>query len=353
MPGMTPGEIAMSSARARRRCHADIALAFVVVIVGATACSDARSADEARAQRGRDPASPSTSRRELDGTVPMLRGEPIDLDRLEGRIVFDDFEDLYVMRADGTNVRRLAGRRGPEFDGTWSPDGRWIAYRDSRRGINQDDEIYVVRADGSGTRHLSRHPANDWGPNWSPDGTTIVFNSDREGGIMGGYLVASDGSDLRRIRTDAWIEYPVFSPDGTRIAFMGQADGDYEIFVADVETGATRRLTDSPGSDGWPAWSPDGSMIAFASERDDCGNADRDADCWTVGGEGVHHDVWVMNADGSEPRRVTPEFGQFVTWSPDGRHLLISGASLYVIRPDGTGRVDVTTRGGGIPDWVA
>jgi hypothetical protein len=60
-----------------------------------------------------------------------------------------------------------------------------------------------------------------------------------------------------------------------------------------------------------------------------------------------------MDSDGSNQRRVTPEFGQFVTWSPDSRHLLVSGYSLYVIRPDGTGRAEVVPTGGGIPDWTA
>lgn len=335
----------------RRRFPARLALAFVLLVVGG--CAGGGTGDAERGQgTASDQALPSPVRRELDGTVPVLRGKPIDIDRLEGEIVFDDFEDLYVMRADGTDVRAVTRRPGPEFDGAWSPDGRWIVYRDSRRGINQDDEIYVTRSDGSGTRNLSRNPANDWGPDWSSDGTTIVFNSDRRGGIMSGYLVAPDGSNLRPIRSDVWVEYPAFSPDGTRIAFMGQSGDAYDIFMAELATGETLQLTDAPGSDGWPAWSPDGSMIAFASERDDCLNAHERADCWRTGEVGEHHDIWVMSADGSRPRRVTPEFGQFVTWSPDGRHLLISGYSLYVIRPDGTGRIEIAPNGGGIPDWI-
>ncbi len=56
------------------------------------------------------------------------------------------------------------------------------------------------------------------------------------------------------------------------------------------------------------------------------------------------------------PRRVTPEPGHFVTWSPDGDYLLISGRELYVVRPDGTGRFEIRTPDmplalGGIPDW--
>ena len=53
---------------------------------------------------------------------------------------------------------------------------------------------------------------------------------------------------------------------------------------------------------------------------------------------------------------MSPEFGHFVAWSPDGEHLLISGQALYVVRPDGTGRLELRADGielalGGIPDW--
>ena len=67
------------------------------------------------------------------GESPVLIGEPIDPATLTGRIVFDDFEDIYTMAADGSDLRRVTTREGAEFDGSWSPDGQWIVYRDSRR----------------------------------------------------------------------------------------------------------------------------------------------------------------------------------------------------------------------------
>jgi TolB protein len=318
--------------------------ALLAALVAAAGCAGEERADTTSAPE----------QRVVDGTQPVVSGEPIDVATLEGRIVLDDFEDVFVMHADGTGARRVTRRAGSEFDGAWSPDGRWIVYRDSRRGINENDEVYVMRADGSRPRNLTRNRANDWGPDWSPDGRTIVFNSDRDGAVMSGYLISPEGTNLRRIDADVWVEYPAFSPDGTKIAFMSHSGGDYDVYVADLATGVATQLTDTVGSDGWPAWSPDGSTIAFASERDDCLNALEAPTCWQdPGGQpGEHHDIWLMDADGSGQRRVTPEAGQFVAWSPDGDYLLVSGRSLYVIRPDGTGRAEVSPRSGGIPDWV-
>jgi TolB protein len=303
---------------------------------------------------GSAPASPGATRIEHLGYAPVETGEPIDIASLTGRILFDDFENVYAINPDGSNLVTVAGAPGPEFDGAWSADGRWVVYRDSTRGVNEDDEVYIAAADGSSMRNLTKNPENDWGPDWSHDGSTIAFNSTRDGMPMRGYLVNPDGTSLRRIESDAWIEYPSFSPDDSKLAFMGVVGSDYSIYVIDLTTGQVTQLTDAPGEEGWPAWSPDGSTIAFSTQRDDCRFASRDEECWRTGDIGPHHDIWLVDAAGSNARRVTPEFGQFVAWSPDGQYLLISGTSLYVVRTDGSGRVELRTggaSGAGIPDW--
>lgn len=289
------------------------------------------------------------SRAESRGETPVAVGDPIDPGDLTGRVVFDDFEDVFIASIDGSGLHQVTTQPGSEFDAAWSPDGEWLVYRDSRRGINEDDEIYVARADGTEPRNLSMNPANDWGPDWSADGEWIVFNSDRDGSPLSGYLVRPDGSDLHRIDIDVWFEYPSFSPDRTAIAFAGHAGGDYEIYVADMATGVVTQLTDSPGADGWPVWSPGGEWIAFTTERDDCLRAPPDHDCWRSGEPGEHHDVWLMRPDGSEQHRVTPESGHFVAWAPDGEHLLISGRTLYVVRLDGSGRLEIRPEGLDLP----
>src|SRR4051812_19865924 len=60
--------------------------------------------------------------------------------------------DVFVARADGSRVRRLTSAPGPQFDPSFSPDGRLIAYRDSRHGINEDDEVWVMDRDGGHAR---------------------------------------------------------------------------------------------------------------------------------------------------------------------------------------------------------
>jgi Tol biopolymer transport system component len=99
-----------------------------------------------------------------------------------------DLLDIYVMNADGTNVRRLTFDAAPTYpldtqsqNPAWSPDGTRIAY-ESTRGFEGKGEIFVINADGSGQPiNVSNHPDWDTDPAWSPDGTQITFTSDRAG----------------------------------------------------------------------------------------------------------------------------------------------------------------------------
>jgi len=115
-----------------------------------------------------------------------------------------------------------------------------------------------------------------------------------------------------------------------RIAF----DNFDDVWAIGADGTGLTRLTHSPGPDFDPSWSPDGTRIAFRSERS---------------GE---PEIWVMNADGTEQRRVAA--GLSPAWSPDGSLIAFAGASgsLSVIRPDGTGlRALPDTEGGEYPSW--
>jgi len=99
---------------------------------------------------------------------------------------------------DGSNLTVVASEPpGYHVEPTWSPDGKWIAYRSIR---DENHEIYIVKPDGTSETNLTNHPATDLEPDWSPDGEWIVFGSDRSG-AFDLYMMKADGSDLARLTT--------------------------------------------------------------------------------------------------------------------------------------------------------
>ncbi len=173
-------------------------------------------------------------------------------------------EEVYVMDADGSNMRRLMhtpGEGTSSWAADWSPDGQKIVFMSNGGGSppgSNGYDLYVMNADGSNLRPLTR--AHRWNatPAWSPDGEHIAFASDREDkGNAGIWLIAPDGTGPRRLSDHG--ARPSWSPDGKKIAFMG-GDG---IYVMDADGTNIQRLTHRPGNVGHPDWSPDGSKIVF------------------------------------------------------------------------------------------
>lgn len=119
------------------------------------------------------------------------------------RIVFariETNEGTFVINADGSGERRLLDFWGLEFD--WSPDGTRIAFGSDHEGFRG---IYVMDADGRNLRRLSQTRAGENGPAWSPDGTRIAFLSWRDGN-RDIYLMDADGRTVRRLTDDEFEE---------------------------------------------------------------------------------------------------------------------------------------------------
>ena len=242
--------------------------------------------------------------------VEELTVDAFTLQASAEQIVFyssrDGDPEIYVMNADGSDVRQLTDNSKSDWGPDLSPDEEQIAfYSEDEDG---DLEIYVMNADGSDVRQLTDNSKEDRSPDWSPDGERIAFYSEDEDGDLEIYVMNADGSDVRQLTDNSKGDWdPDWSPDGERIAFHSEDDGgDLEIYVLDVETPSNvTQLTHNDAVDAAANWSPDGERIAFYSTRD--GDAE----------------IYVMNADGSEVRYLTDNFrGDWdPVWSPDGERL--------------------------------
>lgn len=296
------------------------------------------------------------------------------------QIVFASLRDgnaeLYLMNADGSDVRRLTNHPAWDSHPVFSPDGTTIAFPSDRE--SEDSDVYLMKSDGSGAvKRLTDWKSSEYvGPGcWSPDGTKIIFISDRYGGddifvinaeVFRPQLVLADEKSN--------LQFPSYSPDGKEIAYQAEIeDKRGELRVFDVESKQTRivlktenadiapglspngewiafqnrigtnteicliktdgsgfmNLTNNAARDVSPAFSPDGTQIVFSSNRD--------------GNFGAFQ-LYMMNLDGTDQRQIyyNKRMSLSPAWSPDGRQIIFSndkedGATgnfeIFIIEP--------------------
>ncbi|HKA43537.1 MAG TPA: hypothetical protein VKF40_16275 [Burkholderiales bacterium] len=205
---------------------------------------------------------------------------------------YDPEMDIYSYDEKTGGLKRLTSARGYDAEGSYSPDGQWIVFASTRdaydrtlndtetRRLKEDPsyfaEIYIMRADGSEPRRLTHTPGYDGGPFFTHDGARIVWRRfDGQGLIADIYTMKPDGTDVRRI-TDfgamSWAPYE--HPSGQYFIFASNKLGfeNFELFIVDAE-GAKEpvRVTYSEGFDGLPVPSPDGRQLAWTSSRSGAG----------------------------------------------------------------------------------
>ena len=238
----------------------------------------------------------------------------------DGRwIAFKQREAVFIAPVDGSAEARSLTK---PFDGdinntqpAWSPDGRRILFRTNRSDTskprrNVADVWIMDAATGEpSARPLIVKPGDERYPTFSPAGTKVLFRSDTDGIAPSGdeeiYVANADGSGITALTHDAYLDSaPTWSPDGTRIAWESMRDGggDREIFVMDADGSNVVQLTDNALHDEGPAWSPDGRLITFTRSAT----------------EAAPGDVWVMGADGSDPVQLTdtPVIEESPDWQP-------------------------------------
>jgi Tol biopolymer transport system component/DNA-binding winged helix-turn-helix (wHTH) protein len=303
----------------------------------------------------------------------------------------------------GFTIHRMDALGGPEFEVgrslagsvpwwrhvrrlAWSPDDKFLAVADEPPG-EKSSSIYLLSMQTRERRRLTSPPPGydgDFGPAFSPDGRGIMFAA---GGDMwripvsGGeperlnvgdrvahpsvsregehlvYVTRDQDFDLWRVRgpnaapaespgkpssperlfsSTAWDMSPKYSPDGKQIVFSSLRGGAWRIWRCDSDGSDCLPLTSVPG--GYPRWSPDGRSIAFLSRAEE---------------EPGNFDIFVVSAEGGEPRRVTFHGAQdlYASWSRDGRWIYFGSNrsddwQIWKIPSEGGDAVRVTRNGG-------
>jgi TolB protein len=185
----------------------------------------------------------------------------------------DGRSHIYVMRPDGTGIRRLTDSAADDESPTWSSDGRRIAFA-------REDELFVVASRGGPARRIGHGVGGEArDPAWSPNGKLIAYDYRPPGySIREIWVVGVDGKRARQVtRLREISTRPAWSPDGRRIAFQSDAQGRHvEIYSIGLDRSGLRRETRSQIDTFDPDWSPDGRQIAFS----------RNGAIWTIDGSG-------------------------------------------------------------------
>lgn len=271
-----------------------------------------------------------------------------------------------------TNIRQLT-YGGENAEAYFSRDGRWLIFQSTRDGRSCDQQ-YIMRTDGSALRRVSGGSGKTTCGYFIDGDRRILYASthaadsacpprpDPSRGYVWGldpfdlYTANPDGSHRNRLTNyGVYTAEATLSPDGRTLVFTSLKDGDLDLYTMNVDGTNVRRLTDAPGYDGGAFFSPDGKQIVYRA--------------WHPTGDSLRTyrdllaqrlvrpnrmEIWVMNADGTGQHQITnlggANFAPFFT--PDGKRIIFSSNhkqprsrnfDLFLVNVDGSGLEQVTT----------
>lgn len=201
---------------------------------------------------------------------------------------YDEHFEIYTQDLATAHRTNLTNALGYDAEGSYSPDGTRIAFSSNRRAysgemsaadaeIFEHDksymmDIFIMDADGSNLRQLTDSPGYDGGPFFSPDGSMITWRRFSVDGSIAEIFTMdlATGVEHQLTRTGVMSWAPYFHPSGDYLIYASNAEGfsNFELFL--VDAGGTRepvRVTSTEGFDGLPVFSPDGTRLSWTSNR--------------------------------------------------------------------------------------
>ena len=201
---------------------------------------------------------------------------------------YDNQYEIYAKELSDGTYRRLTNVKGYDAEASYSPDGKLIAFASNRNAFKRklsDREqelfaidpasmidIFIMNADGSNVRQLTDVFGYDGGPFFSPDGKRICWRRFSENGATAEvYSMDIDGGDVRRLTSIGAMSWaPYFHPSGDYLVFTTNKHGfaNFELYLVSADgKGEPVRVTTTDGFDGLPVFLPDGNRISWTSTR--------------------------------------------------------------------------------------
>jgi Tol biopolymer transport system component len=269
-----------------------------------------------------------------------------------GTIALEQQGEIALMDPGGFAHEQIApDTQTRRKDPDWSSDGSRIVFASTR--AQEDDDLYVMRADGSDRTQLTHVAGDEYDPAWSPDGSKIVFGYDNLG--LEAFTnridtIDANGGNVTQLvtRVNERLGWPQWSPDGRQIAFSGYAQSGWKLYVMDAD-GADLRVVHREPRNLYAVpltWTPDGTHIVFWGE------------------EGGREQLLSMRPDGTDVRPFLDADlpGPLtIDWSPDDDWIIASGVfdqaavgqgapPVLLIRSDGSQVFEVFPTGSE-PSW--
>jgi Tol biopolymer transport system component len=243
--------------------------------------------------------------------------------------------EICTMAPDGTIRRQLTHNRASDYDPIWSPDGTQIAFISDREG---DSDLYVMKADGSQQRRVA-HVGAVGNQVWSPDGERIAFLKATSYAYVLTVLDIATGYEKQLV--EGQIHFPAWSPDDEVITYIvGYLhQGKCEVHSVEVKTGNESTLPIMSACNRL-AWSPDGTRLGFVGSE-------------TGLRKNVLFVLSLQTLEAVALTKGDEAIGDGLVWSPEGGLVFYPAkGEIFAARSDGSTSNQVTSLGGSLISFL-